>query len=224
MKKTAKKGILISLIVVLVFSLSTVVAFAATNTSSVEELFLAFRTAQVDAAVESGEMTAEQGDAYLDNLTTAMEESEDDAVPPLNMKGGDRGMDGVGAARLGDAVALYADVSGVSVDDIRAALQEDGTTIFQLADDAELLDELKAAMLDASEARIYAMLEDRKITDDQAADMKAKAEETISGITADTQMGSQGGGMGGGPGRQGGQGKPDRPMCGGDCDGDCNEA
>lgn len=225
MKKTIKRGVMISVIVVLVFALSTVVAFAATNTSSIEELFMAFRSAQVDAAVQSGDMTSEEGDDYLTNLTEKMEESETDAVPPLNMKGGmsgmkdgERGMDGMGATHLGDAADLYADVSGMSADDIQNALKEGDMTIFRMADDAELLHELKAAMLDASEARIDEMLEAGKITDKQAADMSAKAEETISAITADTQMGSQSGGM-----RPEGQGRPSRPM-GSDCDDNCNEA
>jgi polyhydroxyalkanoate synthesis regulator phasin len=202
MKKGKKKALIITVIVVVVFAVSGVVAFAATNISDIEKLYLAFRSAQAESAVDKGDMTAEDAQEYLSNLTDRVEEDETDAVPPL--RGGENGK----RPMMGpDALEMYAEVSGTSVDDIKADCEAAETSVFALADEAGLLDELKAAMIEDAQARIDEMLADGKIDAEKAEEMKEDATEAINAITAETRPPIQNG-----PGqRPGGMGRQQTP-------------
>jgi len=190
MDKKSKKALIITVIVVAVLAISGTVAIAASNISDIEELYLAFRTAQVEASVNSGDMTADEAEDYLSGLNERLEEDESDAVPPL--KGGDRssaqrGSGGMKGAAGMNAADIYAEISGQSADEIMEACKDGETTVYAMADEAGMLDELKAAMIEDSNARIDEQLSEGNITEEQAAQMKEKAEETISAITADSQ-------------------------------------
>ena len=182
MKKGKKKALIITVIVIAAFAVSGAVAFAVSGISDIEKHFLGFRTAQTESAVQKGDMTQEQADEYLGKLSERMEENETDAVPPL--RGGEKGKRG---PKGPNALAIYAELSGTSVDELREACKDGEVTVFALADEAGLLDELKAAMIDDAQARIDQLLADGKIDDAKAAELKEAAEEKISAITADTQ-------------------------------------
>jgi len=202
MSKT-KKTILIVVVTVLVLAATSAVAFAATNTSQIEDLFLAFRTAQAEKAVAEGAITQEEADEMLGKISERMAEDETDAVPPLQGKGGRGGM--MGGKMGGNPLELYAEMTGIDADTLRETLQSDETTLFAYADEQGKLDELKAAMIDEANAQIDQAVEDGKMDADKAAEMKENAAEKIDGITADTEMP-----MGpGGPNGEGG------PKCGG---------
>lgn len=180
MKPRSKKTILITVIVAAVFAISGAVALAASNISGLEDLYLAFRTAQVEKAVDNGEMTSDDAQTYLTNLTERMEADETDAVPPL--RGTGKGL-GMGAPRS-NMLELYSEVSGLSIDEIKDACNE--TSIFAIADEADLLDELKAAMIEDANERIDQFVADGRITEDKATELKANSQEKINSITADT--------------------------------------
>lgn len=179
MKK--RKAVIITVIVAAVFAVSGAVALAASNISNLEDLYLAFRTAQVEKAVDNGEMTSDDAQTYLGNLTDRMEADETDAVPPL--RGGERGF-GMGAPRT-NAVELYSQISGLSIYEIREACNGE-SSVYAIADEAGLLDELKAAMIQDANAKIDGLVEDGRITEDKATEMKADSDEAINAITAET--------------------------------------
>lgn len=205
--KKSTKAIIITVIVVSVFAVTGAVALAASNISDLENLYLAFRSAQVESAVSNGDMTADEAEDYIDNLTERMEASESDAVPPL--RGGRENGMRAGGPIGPNALELYADISGTSIDDIRDACEDGNTTVFALADEAGLLDELKAAMIADGNERIDQLLADGRISQDQADQMKENNEEHINAITADSETPIQQGPMQGlgmnGPGRLGGR-------------------
>lgn len=176
----SKKAVIITVIVAAVFAVSGAVALAASNISDLEDLYLAFRTAQVEKAVDDGNMTSDDAQNYLSNLTNRMETDETDAVPPL--RGGGRGF-GMGAPRS-NPVELYSQISGLSVDEIREACNGE-SSVYAIADEAGLLDELKAAMIKDANAKIDGLVEDGRITEDKATEMKVDSEEAINAITAD---------------------------------------
>lgn len=177
----SKKTVIITIIIAAVFVVSGTVALAASNISNLEDLYLAFRTAQVNEAVEDGNMTTNEAETYLNNLTDRMDTDETDAVPPL--RGGGRGF-GMGAPRA-NAVELYSQISGLSIDEIRETCDGE-SSVYAIADEAGLLDQLKAAMIKDANLRIDILVEDGRITEEQAAEMKADSEESISSISAET--------------------------------------
>lgn len=184
MKPRTKKTIFITVIVAAVFAVSGVVAFASsTNISSLEDLYLTFRTAQVEKAVDNGDMTSDDAQAYLDKLTERMEVDETDAVPPLRGQAKGGGM----IAPKTSMVELYSEVSGLSVDEVKDACSDD-TSIFAIADKAGLLDGLKAVMIEQANERIDEFVANGRITEDKATELKAASEEKINSITADTKM------------------------------------
>ena len=208
-KKTTKtkKTILIVGVSVLVLILTAGVVLAATNTSKIEKLYYEFRDEQVNGAVDSGDMTQEQADTYLEKLSERMDEDEKDAVPPI---GSDRRQDRRAAMRR-STLKLYAEISGQEAEEIIETLKEEEISLFKMADDAGLLDELKEAMIEDAFAHIDQKVEDGKLDADKAEEIKAEVEERINAITADTKppigknIGGNGGAKGGGP-RDGGQG------------------
>lgn len=180
-----KRVVLIVAVSVLVLAFSGAVVYAGSGISSIEELFYAFRSAQTQAAVESGDMTQGEADEYLGGLTSRMEEDENDAVPPLKGRGNQGGK---GKMQPGHIVNLYAGISGLTEDEICEALKEGDVSLFAMADDAGLLDELKAAMIEDANANIDEMVDSGKMDADRAAEIKEKTAETINAITADTPM------------------------------------
>lgn len=199
MKK--RKALIITVIVAAVFAVSGVVALAASNISNLEDLYLAFRTAQVEKAVNDGEMTSDDAQTYLTNLTERMEADETDAVPPL--RGGGTGF-GMGAPRT-NPVELYSQISGLSADEIREACNGE-SSVYAIADEAGLLDELKAAMIEDANAKIDELVADGRITDDKADELKANSEEKINSITAESMPPMQGLRPGQGQGKRQGKG------------------
>lgn len=178
-----KKTLMIAVVSILVLAFSSAVAYATTNTSEIEDLYKAFRSAQVESAVENGQMTQDEADEYLSNLTARMEADEKDAVPPLNGRKGALGM-----KRGKNCIDLYAELSGKTADELIQTLKESKTSVFAIADEAGLLDGLKEAMLNDAYANIDQALENGRIDQEKADEMKTRAEERISAITADTKM------------------------------------
>lgn len=197
MMKKSTKIILIAAVTIVTLAASTVVAFAATGTSNIEDLFYAFRSAQTEEAVANGDMTQDEADQYLGNLLDQMQADDKDAVPPLRGYGNAFGQ--MGNMPYGNVIELYAGISGQDADAIRDALCSSDTTIYAMADESGDLDALKAAMLEDAVTRIDELVDADRIDAERAAALKADVTESINTITADTQMdrGPKGGQMGG---------------------------
>ena len=206
MSKT-KKTILIVSVSLLVLALSATAAYAAVNISNVEQQFLEFRSAQAEQAVENGDMTQDQADSYLENLTERMETDETDAVPPI---GSERRMGARPDVRQ-RTLTIYSEVSGQDVDEIIDTLRDADITLFALADQEGLLGEFKVALLSDAYEHIDQMLADGRMDADEAAAAKDRVEQSIMTIDPDSgeelnlDIGDRGG-MGGQGGMRDSQG------------------
>ena len=203
MKKITKRTITILVVSIISLSLATTAVFAATNISEIEDLYLAFKTAQVEQAVDNGDMTDEKAEELLGNMSDRMAEDEKDAVPPINGRGGMQGNEK--APRLCDPIATYAELTDQEPEDVLDALRISETDLATLADEAGLLDELKAELKTQMTAGIEEALEEGKIDEDQATQMKADMDEKIDDMLSGEHRGSRGRGQG--QGRPGGRGQ-----------------
>lgn len=72
------------------------------------------------------------------------------------------------ASSLGDTPAeVYANLKGITVEEA-VEERQDGSTYGELAEDAELFEEFKAAMLESKAAQLDALVEEGKITREEA--------------------------------------------------------
>jgi len=204
MKKITKRTITILVVSIISLSLATTAVFAATNISEIEDLYLAFKTAQVEQAVDNGDMTDENAQEILANMSDRMAEDEKDAVPPINGRGGMRGNEN--ALRLSDPIATYAELTDQELSDVLDALKDGETDLATLADEAGVLDELKVELKTQMTAGIEECLADGRIDEDRATQMKADMDEKIDDMLSGEHRGPRGG-RGQGQGKPGGRGQ-----------------
>jgi polyhydroxyalkanoate synthesis regulator phasin len=117
----------------------------------------------LDALVDDGSLTAEQADEVAATLAEA-------------------GFGGHGGhPMLGLALETAADALGMSEDELRSALREDGATLAGIAEDQDVpVEDLVAALVTAAEERLAQAVEDGRISQEQADQRRSDLEERIT--------------------------------------------
>ena len=120
-------------------------------------------TEALSGLVTDGSITQEQADEVATTLSDA----------GLGRGGGHHG----GGMDL-DAAAT---ALGLTAEELRIALEPDGTTLAQVAEDEGVaVDDLVAALVQAQEERIAAAVEDGRLTQDEADERLADVEERVT--------------------------------------------
>ena len=131
------------------------------------------------------------------------------------------------AAAYGSPAEAVAGLTGRTLDDVIAEKSETGKTYGQLADDAGVLDEFKAALLEMKKDILAAKVAEGKLTQEQAdeilaaiAENQANCDGTGGGKVGQgygAGFGANGGGLGNGNGYKGqnGQGGKGQGNCSG---------
>ncbi len=130
------------------------------------------------------------------------------------------------AAAYGSPAEAVAGLSGKTLDDVVAEKSETGKTYGQLASEAGVLDEFKAAVLEMKKDILAAMVAEGKLTQEQADEILAAIMENQAtcdgtggakvGQCYGAGLGANGGGFGNGNGFKGPNGK------GGNGQGNCS--
>jgi len=163
-----------------------------------EDLQAALQTAREEAlaqAVADGKMTQEQADELLQKMA----EREGQGFPAERP---DRPADGerpLGAGSQGDDghLTVFADLLGMTVDEIKAAIQDEGQTLQSLLDSKGITEEaVQTAMQEAMQARLQQAVADGSITQEQADNMLQRMQDGSASGAPGTR---QGAGRGGSP-------------------------
>jgi polyhydroxyalkanoate synthesis regulator phasin len=140
--------------------------------------------------VDDGSITQEQADEVAATLSEA----------GLGDRGGHHGR--------GPDLATAAEALGMTEEDLREALEADGATLAQVAEDQGVaVDTLVQALVTAEEDRIAEAVADGRLTQEQADERLADLEQRV---TDRVEAESGGRGPGGGPGAAGGA--PEQPV------------
>lgn len=200
MNKTTKTAVIVVAVVAVLAG--GVAAFAADNTSDLENAWLAFRAELNKTLVADGTITQERADESLDNLTERFAASaEDEGLARFGKR----------AHRHGGIVAEYATLVDKDVAKVVDMLKEDELTIWQLAEQDGKFEELKALVLADMDERIAdfsgddARLELLKTHRDEIAAMTSAkdAPKRAEGLQDGYRRGEKGGMGQGFFGRQG---------------------
>jgi hypothetical protein len=124
------------------------------------------------------------------------QEQADEVATTLDEAGiGGRGHHGGGPDLAAAATAL-----GMSEDELRTALEAEGTTLADVAEEQGVaVDDLVAALVTAQEERIAQAVEDGRLTQEEADERLADLEERVT-ERVNTAVPPHGGGHRGGPG------------------------
>jgi lambda repressor-like predicted transcriptional regulator len=162
-------------------------------------------------ALADPDTTGNPGSSVVERITDALsglvsdgsltQEQADEVATTLS-EGGMGGHGGHGRHGEGMDLAAAATALGLSEDDLRSALQTEGTTLAQVAEDEGVaVDTLIAALVQAQEERIAQAVEDGRLSQEEADDRPADLEERII-----ERVNSADGGRGHGDGHRGGRG------------------
>jgi hypothetical protein len=146
---------------------------------------------RIDAAVEAGTLTEAQAAELKERLAAG-------DVPLVGLG------PGLGHHRFGphlvdlDAAASYL---GVTQDELRTAVHEDGQTLAEVAEaEGKSVDGLVAALVSAARERLAEAVEDGRLTEAQRTEKLAELEERIRTTVEDGLPARPGFGFRGGPG------------------------
>ena len=146
---------------------------------------------RIDAAVEAGTLTEAQAAELKERLAAGN-------VPLVGLG------PGLGHHRFGphlvdlDAAASYL---GVTQDELRTAVHEDGQTLAEVAEaEGKSVDGLVAALVSAARERLAEAVEDGRLTEAQRTEKLAELEERIRTTVEDGLPARPGFGFRGGPG------------------------
>ena len=144
--------------------------FAASDISSIESKFYDFKKAVIEKQVQDGKITQENADEYLQELEQKLSDSEEDVL--VNRFGfGHRNKIMMPKQMLhmkDNPVQVYADMIGSTTQEIVDECKENDKSLFELAEEAGKLDELKTKMLENFKETLDNMIEEEKITQEQA--------------------------------------------------------
>ncbi|RBY87799.1 hypothetical protein [Blastococcus sp. TF02A-30] len=155
-----------------------------TGTSGIERIREA-----LTGLVDDGTLTGDQADAVAETLDEA----------------GVAGHGGRPGWGPGPGLSAAADALGMTEDELRTALQEDGATLAQVAEDQGVaVEDLVAALVQAQRERIAEAVEEGRLTQEEADELLADVEERVSD-RVDQEFPGRGPGGGWGPGHRGGQ-------------------
>lgn len=131
---------------------------------------------RVDAAVEAGQLTKEQGNALKERI-----DSEEFPLLGRGLHG--PGMDGHGPGHVGRGEVFASAASYLGLTEAELREQLDGKTLAVLATDkGKSVSGLVDAMVAAAEKTIDAAVADGKLTKEQAEELKAGLEERMTGL------------------------------------------
>jgi polyhydroxyalkanoate synthesis regulator phasin len=133
------------------------------------------------------------------------QEQADEVATTLDEAGIGHGGPGHGG---GPDLASAATALGMSEDELRTALETDGTTLADVAEEQGIeVGALVDALVTAGEERIAAAVEDGRLTQEQADERLADLEERITErVNSEAPAGGHGHGGRGGPGERGDRG------------------
>ena len=137
------------------------------------------RIEMIDEAVDSGQLTEEQGQ----KLKERIEEGDlGIGFGPRFGEGRFRGGHGFCQRAVGGIIEASAEVLDMSVDDLKAQLKE-GNSLAEVAEAQGMsVDDFKAALSDAVKAKLDGLVDDEKLTQEQADRLYQGFEENIDRI------------------------------------------
>ena len=137
------------------------------------------RVEMIDEAVDSGQLTEEQGE----RLKERIEEGDlGIGFGPRFGEGRFRGGHGFCHRAVGGIIEASAEVLDMSVDDLKAQLKE-GNSLAEVAEAQGMsVDDFKAALSDAVKAKLDGLVDDEKLTQEQADRLYQGFEENIDRI------------------------------------------
>ena len=145
---------------------------------AIVDAFLTDREAALDDAVADGRLTQEQADQMLEEMAERISERLEQPWTPHPSKRGQ--MDGRGGMRGSSLVDATAEVTGLTVEDVIAALQE-GQTFAQIAEEAGMAPQaIVDAFLTDREAALDDAVADGRLTQEQADQMLEEMAEHAS--------------------------------------------
>ena len=152
-------------------------------------------TEALSGLVSDGSITQEQADEVASTLDEA----------GMGHRGGHRGG--------GFDLSAAATALGMTEDELRTALETDGTTLADVAGEQGVeVDALVDALVTAQQERIAVAVEDGRITQEQADERLADLEERVTErVNSEAPVGGPGHGARGGPGERGDRGGSEMP-------------
>ncbi len=151
------------------------------SASELEEALTKALQNRVDAAVDDGRLTEEQGEALKERL------AEGD-VPLIGL--GPGGPAGLGHHHVIVDLAGAAAYLDLTEAELRTALLDDGQTLAEIAEaEGKSVDGLVAALVSAARERLDGAVEDGRLTEEQRTDLLAELEEAIrTGVEEDLPL------------------------------------
>jgi polyhydroxyalkanoate synthesis regulator phasin len=163
-------------------------AFAAGNTTDVEQKWVDFQKAVTDQMVKDGKMTRQQADAQVKEFQTKFAESTGDSIYQFfaeKHQGGNGpckdGKCGKGHPNREDAaLRVYSMLTGKSVDDLQKACSSANMTIWQLAQKEGKLDDLKSKLINTQSASMDVLVKGGMMTAEQKNKIIDKIREELN--------------------------------------------
>jgi polyhydroxyalkanoate synthesis regulator phasin len=164
-------------------------AFAAGNTTTVEQKWLDFQKAVTDQMVKDGVITKQEADSRLKEMQTKFAESPGDSIyqffsnkkDPGDKRPGDCKDGTCKSGHRGDGAAYraYSAMTGKTVESLQSACSDGKTTIWDLAKKEGKLDELKSKILSARTASLDALVQGGLMTQDERNKILARIKEEL---------------------------------------------
>lgn len=187
-----KRNLIVTGIIVGCLLIGSTAVFASTSDGVAS--FLERFTNITEHKVENGELTQAQADDIKSWLEDAPEGIED------VFHGGMR--QGSMHGRENGPVQQYAELKGVDVEEVMTILKESELSIFELAEQDGLFDELKATMLEERKEMMASAVEAGRLTQEEADTHLTEMTEAFANWT-DASVMPEGHGMGGKPSMDG---------------------
>lgn len=167
----------------------TIAELAGDQTDEVIAALVAAGQERITTGVENGCLSEEQAAVLLSNLERQVTDLVNGNRPMFAR------MDRIRALR-GEGLAVVAETLGLTEDEVVAALQS-GQTIAELAGDQT--DEVIAALVEAAEAEIAAVVESGRLSEERAATLLENLEARITAMVNGERPAGRPGGHHGGP-------------------------
>ncbi len=127
---------------------------------------------RTDTLVDEGKLTEEQAEEMLEKCQTMLDEGK------FGMAGAGRpyGQSGPGINEERQEVIL--DILGMTADELKEQMKE-GKTLAEIAEEEGVSDELKDALYDAQKERTDTLVDEGKLTEEQAEEMLEKCQTML---------------------------------------------
>jgi len=138
-------------------------AWAAGNMTGIEQKWLDFQRELKAQQVKDGKLTQDEAGRYLKDLEDKLKQSEEDVVY-TRFKGMSEDNDQHFGGKF---IALYAEMTNRSADEIAKKCREAKTTVFELAKQEGNLEKFQAFIVRKATDKLDGMVRDGKITKEQ---------------------------------------------------------